>query len=147
MSLMGSQEPKFVGTGTPSSATVNLDHTTILTNWADAQIIEQTSVINGVRNYITLGDYSEFVVTVNLYKHTTSPTPKEKFQEIYAFNHQLVQFFPHREGVAVKDSGGTAVNFYISSMIPGYLDTPDFKDILTITFKATGYTDAENSLV
>lgn len=105
-----------------------------------------TSVITGHNTYITRGDYSDFNVTVNLWKYTD---PKAKFQELYTYLHSNVWFWSHNDGKAISGSGAyynTPVKFHITDMEHSYLDNNVYRDILKIKFEAIDFTCVTGSL-
>lgn len=146
MALFGTSFPKMVSVS--GNVTANFEHSLIETEWVEPNIIEHKSVVTGARNYLTsesdgFGDYSNFTVTLYLSKYDS---PAIKFNEIYAFNHTDVYFYPHSDGNPVRDSSNNNVVFHITDMKLNYLDTPDFKDVLVVTFKSKKYTNLANSL-
>lgn len=152
--IFGIGSPKFTGTGTPDSSTVTLDYAVLDPNWNDPRVIEHQSVITGKKTWTTLGDYASFRVTVNLYKYTTSPTPSTKFSTLMTYLHQLVYFYPHKDGVADGDGLGKAiqnstpanVKFFVSKITPYYLSNTVQKDLIDIEFIAENYVDISQSL-
>ena len=140
MALLGTTNPKFI----VGATTVQLYNAVLSTSFQEPDIITHKSVLTGFKSYVVKGDYSSFDVLVYLYKYSV---PKTKFQEIYAYNHQNCYFYPHADGNAIKDSGGTDVYFHISQMRLEYLDNLNENDILRIRFEAIDYVDIEESLV
>jgi hypothetical protein len=152
MGLWGTGSPKFVGTGTPDSNTVTLDYANTDFTYVDPRTVEHESVADGQRNWIQVGSHSEFTVALNIYKYTTSPTPKEKLQTLMTYLGQDVLFYPHADGNPIKDSSSVNVNFTVVSI--NRIDVPtsdgttsDYKDIIVITFKSKKFTDITKSLV
>lgn len=146
MSIFGTGYPVFIVSG--SNTVVTMSYSTINAEYVEPNIIEHQSVINGARNYITseadgFGDYSNFTVNIHLFKYAI---PSASFSNIYQYNHQDVFFKPHSDGSTIKDSSNADVVFNITSMALNYLDTPDFKDVLTVEFKSKSYTNLANSL-
>lgn len=139
--IHGVNEPKFlVGT-----TTVNLDNTVLDSSWGITDEIEQKSILNGEKTWVTLGDYAEFTVNVNLFKYAD---PVAKFQELYAYNHKDVdQFFPHRDGVAVQKATGGNCKFHIAQIKLSYLGNNEKLDTLSIHFVANSYVNEGASVV
>jgi hypothetical protein len=142
--IFGVQAPKFVY----SSTTYNLDYVNVNPTFIDGDFIEHVSVITGKRFYILKGNYAEFTITMNLWKYT-SPTPKAKFQELLGFyqNQYGVEFFPHRDAPSIKNSSNAVVLFRITNLEPFYLETAQYRDVLNITFKSTGFIDPTKNLL
>jgi hypothetical protein len=154
MGLWGTGSPKFVGTGTPDSNTVTLDYAVTDFLYIDPRFVEHVSVVDGQRNWIQVGNHSEFTVRLNVYKYTTSPTPKEKFQSIMTYLGQDVLFYPHSDGNPIKNSSSVNVNFTLVSVVrvdlpasAPFNTTADYKDVLVLTFKSKEFTDVTKSLV
>jgi len=148
MSIFGIGVPKFVGTGTPDLNTVILDYSTLDPKWSDARLIEHQSAISGKINYIALGYYASFVVTVQLHKYT-SPTPSAKFTTLMSYLNQLVYFYPHKDGSSdgdglgkpMKNSSGTQIKYFIKRISPYYIDNLVLQDLLEIEFVPENYID------
>lgn len=140
MAILGTTYPKFI----VGASTVLLENSVLNTSFQEADILEHKSIMNGYKSYVVNGDYSSFSVLVYLYKYAV---PKTKFQEIYAYNHLNCYFYPHSDGLAIKDSGGTDVYFHISSMKLDYLNNINDFDVLYMNFNSIDYTDVEESLV
>lgn len=136
--------------------TVTLDYAKLIPSWAEPDEIINESVITGVRDIIALGDYSSFKVIVYLWKYSGLIA---KFEEIYAFNHDDVWFYPHRDGDVLdaglgkpmQDSSGDEVEFHITHIRPFYYqyervpqNTP--KIALEITFISKDYIDLTKNL-
>lgn len=145
--IFGTGEPKFISAG----KTVLIDHSIIKPKFIDPQELEHDSIINGTRNFITLGDYSEFTVLIYLFKYdykVDGYTPEEKFNELIAYNHKDVdQFFPHRDGISIRDSSNNAVQFHVTNPNFYYLEDDEDLDTLELTFKSRKYTNITKSLI
>lgn len=146
MSLFGTTAPKF--TNSTGTVTVLLDYSLVEPNWADPREIEQESIITAERNYVTIGtgDHSGFKITVHLWKYGDLTAQKNKFKEIYAYNHQDIIFFPNRDGASLRDSTGTAVLFHITDIGMYWQAKPDMFDTLVITIKSKKPVDLDNQL-
>jgi len=147
MAIFGIGTPKFTGTGIPDINTVTLDHTILDPDWNDPRIIEHPSVVSGKKTWITLGDYASFRVTVQLFKYTS---PAAKFNTIITYLHQLVYFYPHKDGITagdglgkmIKNSANVGVKFFIIKISPYYLNNVDAsQDLLDIEFISEDYID------
>ena len=150
--IFGLGDCKFVGTGTPDSNTVEIGYSILTPTWNDPRVIEHQSAVSGKRNWITLGDYAQFKVTVYLYKYTF---PSSKFSTLVSYLHQLVYFYPHVDGSvsgdglgkAIQNSSSTNVKFFISAITPYYMNNAnDLKDIVDIEFVAENYVDISKSV-
>lgn len=149
--IFGIGSPKFVGTGTPDSNTVTLNYAVLDPNWNDPRVIEHQSVITGKKTWATLGDYASFRVTVNLYKEAN---PSTVFNTLITYLHQLVYFYPHKDGSVdgdgngkvIKNSSSASVKFFISKITPYYLSNIVLKDIVDIEFISEDYVDISKSV-
>lgn len=138
--IFGSGSAKF----TSASVTVDLEYSVLVPNFIESETIQHVSVIDGARNYITLGDYSSFKVDVYLFKYAN---PRDKFLEIYDYIHTDVNFFPHSDGKTMYGNDGAIMQCHITDMKLSYLDNKDYRDLLTISFETKGYTNAVSSSI
>jgi hypothetical protein len=149
--IFGVGPAKFVGTGTPDSNSFTLDYSTIEPTWSNPRIIEHKSAINGKKNWKTLGDYSSFMVTLNLYKYTD---PTSTFNTLMTYYHQIVYFYPHSDGITLGDGLGkpiqessSNVGFFINSIKIYYLDQINaFGDLVDVEFIASDYFNITESV-
>lgn len=126
--ILGRLQSKFVVGGT----TVLLDHSKLNPKFLIPNEIEHVSILNGVRNYILIGDMSELTIILNLTKYSD---PVSKFNEVNSFKHSECLFYPNRDGYPLKDYEKNDALFYISEVTPYYLTNDDFYDLVLITFK------------
>ena len=138
MAIFGSGSAKIVSGSTSAS----LEYSVLTPEWVISDYVEQTSVMNGNRNYIGLGDYSKFKVDVYLYKYSS---PKTKFNEIYRYIHKDVIFYPHIDGNTLFSPVGATQSCHITDMKLSYIDNLYYRDLLTITFESKGYVDIASS--
>jgi len=135
--ITGVQEPKFI---TQGGTTVNLQYAKIIANEPEYRTLEQESVLNNYINHIHLGVHWIFKVRIHLYKYAANAA-------ITAYNNLIqylgddVYLYPHKEGNTFVDSTGSDVLFRIQEVTPAYFDTPDFKDIILMTFKSSKLVD------
>lgn len=141
--IFGLQEPKFIYSGT----TVLLDNTITEPQYAIGDIVEKVSVLTGKKTWIINGDYSEFAITINLFKYGNATAVKNKFIEIYSHRNHLVSFYPHRDAPAMKNSSNADVLFRITDIKPFYLEDDENLDALTLVFKSSSYTDLTKNLL
>jgi hypothetical protein len=142
MSIFGSGSAKFQPVGTTSS--ISLDYSNITPEWILSDENDYKSVITGHKSFITLGDYSNFNVQVNLWKYSS---PSTKFRELYSYIHSNVYFWPHNDGMAISGSTNLPVEFHITEIKHSYLENYTFKDVLNINFVAVDYTCVSKSLM
>ena len=152
MSLFGTNYPKFVGTGDPDSATVDLLGGQLAeANWVVPDVIEQTAPISGFRRWLSDGDYSEFSVLVKLYdtgSYANAAARSAKVTEVAAYEHKYVNFYPYStDGTYVRDSANAAVRFFVESIRYGFHSSNEHYDIMTIKLKSEDYTDPTKSLI
>lgn len=141
--IFGLGSPKFVYNATDYL----LDYCTMDPSYISPDVVEHNSIISGHKEFVPKGDYAEFKLYINLFKYSN---PRAKFEELYACNHKDVIFFPHREGIAIKKAGTSGVTdclFFISEMLPHYLENLWKYDLLEITLKAKDYVDLSNQVV
>ena len=135
--IFGTRIPKFID---QSGNTVSLEYAKILEDAPSYRMVEQESVINNYINNIHLGVHWVFKVRIHLYKHGASAA-------ITAYNNLIqylgtdVYLYPHSEGNTYKDSSGNDVLFRVQEVTPAYFETPDFKDIILMSFKSTKLVD------
>lgn len=127
-----------------NGATQSLDYSVLTPNYQIPDVDEQKSLLTGNRYFNAKGDYSEFDITVYLYKYSN---PASASQELYNLNHQNVIFYPHSDGKPIMDASGTEVLFHVNSMKFGYLDNLYYNDVLTMNLKAINYTNLSQSLL
>lgn len=137
--IFGIGSPKFKGTGTPDSNVVTLSNSVINPTWDIPRVLEHQSVISGKKNYITLGDYASFVVTMNLFKYGT---PTTTFNTIMSYFHQLVTFFPHVDGVTSGDGLGKPLSNLTSTITGATKANP-----CSITSTAHGLTTGDRVFI
>ena len=145
MGIFGTTTPKFV----TATGTILLPNSILVPTYVDARYIEQISVENGERTIEYQGDYSEFQVIMNIFKEGNDVAVETKFNEIYAERTSIItQFFPHADGVSIKDSGGSAVEFSMTDFNVYYLDNldPSFRVRISMTFKSLEYTNITQSI-
>jgi hypothetical protein len=140
--IFGTNHVKFIS----GAATVEINHCVMTPIYAQRDIVEHTSVINGKRNYISLGDYAEFEVMAHLHRYTLSAggfTPASKFIQLWGFRNALVdEFFPHANGLSIIDTDGNLIPFQIVEMTPAYLENiGGTYDVIRIVFRSTKYVD------
>jgi len=142
--IFGTGAPRF----TRGANVIDLDHASIIdARWAVPDRLERKSAVTGKRNFIRLGDYSEFTVQIELHRYTVTLngyTPQSKLEQIYLYykNSYEVKFQPHRDEPAIQNESGADVDFIITDFIIQYIDgTVNNLDRLILTFKSVDYTD------
>ncbi|MEW6506406.1 MAG: hypothetical protein AB1432_01540 [Bacteroidota bacterium] len=141
--IFGVQAPKIVS----GSTTVNLDYAVLDPKFCVADVVEHTSPLNGDKTFILKGDYAEFKLEIYLFQYGNTSARKAKFLEIYGLRKELVDFYPHRDGGAIKDEDGNIVKFAIVDCFPYYFQNEATHDALLIYLKSTKYIDTTKSLV
>lgn len=141
--IFGIQAPKIIS----GSTTVNLDYAVLDPKFCMADIIENTSPLNGDKTFILKGDYAEFKLEIYLFKYGNASAQKAKFSEIYSLRKELVDFYPHRDGGAIKDESGNVVKFAIVDCTPYYFQDEVTHDALLLSLKSTRYIDITKSVV
>jgi hypothetical protein len=142
MALFGTGSAKMQISGSTTSSL--LDYSIINPEFIVPDEKDYKSVITGHKSFMTLGDYSNFKVQVNLWKYSS---PKIKFQELYSYLHNNVYFWPHADGKAISGSTNLPVEFHITDIKHSYLDNYTFNDVLNISFVSNDYTVVSKSLL
>ncbi len=132
--IFGTAAPKFIS----GSTTVLLDYARIITDKPVYNSIEQPSVLTGFVNHIHKGYWWLYTVRIHLFKESEAIT---KANELLSYIGQDVYLYKHREANAFQDSSGNDVLFRVQEVVPSWLNTPDYKDIIDITFKSQNYID------
>lgn len=135
--ITGTREPKFLD---QSGNTVLLEYAKILEDAPSYRIIEQESVLTNYINDIHVGLHWIFQVRIHLFKHGPN-TAITKYQELASYLGSDVYLWRHKEGNAFQDSSGSNILFRVKEVTPAYLETGDFKDIITITFRSKDLVD------
>lgn len=137
----GTAAPKFVTQGGNS---VLLNHARILSDYPEYDNNEQPSVVNGYINHIHNGYHWVYAIRIFVYKESESIA---KSNELLPFLGSDVFLYRHREAYPFKDKDGNNVLFRVKEVTPGYLNTPDYKDVIDIVFKSTNYIDVRKSIL
>ena len=145
MSIFGNSYSKIK---TSEGVEISLGHSIIRPTYQEPNIIEQRSIINGVRTFTKISEnFASFDVIVNIQAFGASD--EAKVWEIMRENHTTVSFMPHQDvGNYLKTFGGAEAEFFITRMIPYYLktDPPILHDRLLITLKSKVYVDVTADL-
>lgn len=141
--IFGVQAPKIIS----ESTIVNLDYAVLDPKFCLADVVEHTSPLNGYKTFILKGDYAEFKLEIYLFKYGNASAQKAKFLEIYSLRKELVDFYPHRDGGAIKDENGDIVKFAIVDCTPYYFQNEVTHDMLLLYLKSTKYIDITKNLV
>lgn len=141
--IFGLEAPKIVNGGT----TVLLDYAVMDPKFCVGDIIEHTSPLNGDKTFILKGEYAEFQLEIYLFKYGHTSARKSKFLEIYNQRKNLVDFYPHRDGGAIKNEDNEIVKFAILDCSPFYFQNERTHDMMLLHLKSTKYTDITKSLV
>ncbi|MEW6039927.1 MAG: hypothetical protein AB1633_00200 [Elusimicrobiota bacterium] len=118
--------------------TITLDYAELRPDFMMPIILEYRSPFNGEMNFIYLGDYAHFRVQINLFEITNR---SGFFNQLKSLEKQIVVFYPHKDGEAIKDRFGNDVIFFVSTVKPFYLENENEFDIMEITFNSVGYVD------
>jgi hypothetical protein len=141
--IFGVQAPKIINGNT----TLLLDHTVMDPKFCIGDVIENISPLNGDKTFIMKGDYAEFKLEVYLFEYGSVANRTAKFNEIYIQRKELVDFYPHRDGSAIKNASGSVVKFAIVDMVPFYFENEQTHDAIMLYLKSTKYIDITKSLV
>ena len=135
MGIFGTTCPRFVyNHGGGGEVTVDLTYGIITRSEPQAEYLEQKSEITGNRDLIPRGTHWEVEVRYHLYKHTTSPTPAQKYTTITTYKGRQVTLYLHADGAPFYTSGTTDAHFVLKEVTPFHLTTTDYKDGLLLLF-------------
>lgn len=129
--IFGELNSKFIY----GNSTVDLPYSIIRPNWIVNNIVEDESIINGVRHFKNKSDHSEFQVLVYLFKYT-NPTPKAKYQEIFSYKGLAVLFYPFQDKYPLAYYNGSEVPFYLTECYNYSLFGDDRYDVVKLVFKS-----------
>ncbi len=134
MSVFGTTPPKFVS----GTTTVTLDKTKIKADWPIADVIIQTSAVNGVKNFIFKGDYAEFDVIIHISKYAD---PSSIFNTLMQYHGKEVdKFYPFGDGAFLQDSDGNPIKVFLD-MKMFFLDDFNKYDAIKMHVTAKKYID------
>ncbi len=137
-SIFGVLAPKIAY----GSNNILYDYVTVIRDEPEWDGAIRESAINSTRNLISNGDHWAFDVMINLFKYAD---PLTKFTQINAARYQEVTLWRRRDRDPFKDSSGTIVKFFITEIIPVYLDRWDKPDQLIIKHISKKYVDISKS--
>lgn len=133
--IFGTRYPALNSNGT----IVPLQYCNIIeANFAIRDELEHRSDITGFTEYITLGDYAEFLLRINLFKYSD---PIEQYRALLAYKSAEVYFMPHIDGPEIQDADGNSVLFKIREFNPGYLSQDEFYEVVFIRLRSKSYVD------
>lgn len=99
---------------------------------------EYVSPFNGDKNFIYLGDYAQFRIQINLFETASHDA---LFAQLKGLEEQLVIFYPHKDGAAIKDKFGNDILFFVNAVTPFYLNNENEFDMIELTFSSVGFVD------
>jgi hypothetical protein len=130
--IFGTQIPKIQST-ISSSVSMSLYDSELDPTFLDPNVLEQKSIVTGMRNYIPFGDYAEFDVVINIFKGNTD------FETLKKWDKQEVYFYPHRDGNVIKDKYNEPLKFTIQSIEPYYLTQDERYDVAILKLKSKDF--------
>lgn len=134
--MTGILGPKIIvdPTGTPTE--VYLDFVKYINDKSVPDIVTHKSVMTGHTEYAVKGRHWEFDIEMNFYKYSDQ---KSMYNTLYPYWGTDVYLYRHRDGEAMKDAAGNNVLFTFTEITESYMQTPDFKDLLTLCFRSKDY--------
>lgn len=139
-SAFGKLSPKFEESGTE----VELNHIIVLQNEPEDLDIEQMSVVNYYRDWVSRGEHWIFSLRMNLFAY---PDPRAKFNEIMAYQRTVIdRLWMHRDRDCFKDTLGNDAAFRLT-IRPSWLESPNYYDILFLTFRSQKVIDISKSVI
>lgn len=112
---------------------IELPFSTIEADYSIPDEIEHKSIFNGVKHFLNNNDYSNFMVTINLFKY---PDPNAYALTLESYSKKVVRFAPHNDGV-IKNILGDEVGFFITDVTPFYLENLEKYAGVVVFFTAT----------
>lgn len=95
MAVFGESYSKFQSVQLSIGTVVDLQFSIIKPRWAETNIVQNQSVINGIKAFTKIEeDFATFDVICNLWKNAD---PQATFETIFAYNHDIVNFMPHED--------------------------------------------------
>jgi len=137
--ITGTTEPTF----TPDAgAALNLNHVTVLKDEPVFDNVIHKSILNGAQKLLIKGYHWAFEVNVNLFKEAN---PTAKYDEIYSRLYTLGKLQRHRDGCFIQDSSLEPVYFYMTEVVPYYLQSDNLINPL-MTLLSSGLYRASMSI-
>lgn len=130
--IFGTLHSKFIYNGNE----VELPYSVMKPNYLSANYVEHKSIINGDKNFITLGDSSEFSLIYYLFKDNAS---NYNFNELLKYLHKEVIFYPHKNGTFIKDLNEEPILFNIIQIEPIWLFNNKSIDAINFSFVSTKF--------
>lgn len=145
MGIFGVSAPKFVfDRGGGSETTVLLDFATIVRDEPEVETIRHQSRLDGKRVYIPKGKHWLFDVRLNLYKYGD---PAAKYDDLKAYENELVTLWRHRDGEQFKKAGGADCLFQIVEVTAFALENVEYRDAVLIRFESSEFVHEAGSTV
>lgn len=101
--------------------------------------IEKSSPFTGKKTFLQPGEYSSFTLIISNFKNSN---PQSSFVTYLSLRSKLVEFYPHKEGQAVRDKQGNNSLFIIKSVRPFYKENDKY-GFVEMTLASIGYTTLE----
>ena len=144
--IFGKQPVKIKANG----SFLTLDYSVAKYSWDKTVVnIEHKDYATGFITNDFKTSYSEFEVTVNIFKYESYPERVNKWYELYSLQHATVdEFYPHADGYAIKDSDGRTIKYFVESVIAGQaIQGMNDYDIVTIKFVPLAGSESGYSVV
>lgn len=149
--LFGTQAPKFIhDLGGPNQKIIEFDYVVITKDASDKRMLESESELDGHITRKLLGKHRIFEFRQHLFKYVKYfdlQTAIDKYNEIKSLEGLDGVLYRFRDGKPFKDKSNQNVLFTITNIEETYFDTPDFKDLLLITFESNDYVDMSKSII
>lgn len=145
MSLFGTNYPKLQDS--TGATDILLPHSYLEPEWSEPLEIEQY-YLDGTRDFIALtdNDHVSIKITVHLFKYGDLTARRNKFKEIYAYNHQQVRVFPNSDGASLRDKNGNPALFRVVKIGLFWLSKPQDLDCCYINLKSLVPVDLDNQI-
>ena len=138
--LLGIQSPEFILDPFGTNVSYIFDRSVILEDKNIPDIITHKSVLTGFTRHRIKGTHHLFKIRVHLFKETTLQNQKNLFTSYKALLGLTGYLKKHTDGIHIfkRDGSGPAM-YTVTDVEDSYFDTPDFKDVMLITFKSNEY--------
>jgi len=131
MGIFGTNYPKLVVSS--SGYEIGLEESKVDYSFFNPDVIEHVSVLNGYRSFAYSRNQSNFRIDLNLCNYSSSEA-KHKFEVLYQNKNEPWIFYPHENfATASVDVYGEPIQYFITDLIPYYLDSDSNYDAVLIS--------------
>jgi len=138
MSIFGTTYPRlsYLEDDDPEHVSIALTYGIIESSEPMTDYLEQESQIDGEREMVLRGTHWRVVIKYHLFKHTTSPSPTDKYNELCSYKGKRMYIYLHNDGPPFYHTGYTKAGFCLKEVNPYYLDTVQYREACTLVFES-----------